>query len=127
MAEVRYTKSHEWCRLEGDVAVIGITKHAVDELGDLTFLDYRTEPGLEIAQVDVFGEIDSVKATSELYAPVGGEVTEVNEEFKDEDKLGVLSESPEGDGWLIKIKVSDPAEHAALLDAEAYKQHCADA
>jgi glycine cleavage system H protein len=126
MAETRYTQSHEWCRLDGDVATVGITKHAVDELGDLTFLDYRAEAGADVAKGDVFGEIDSVKATSELYAPLAGSVVEVNERFKDEDALSGLSEDPEGEGWLIKIKVSDAGEHAGLMDLEAYQKHCAE-
>ncbi|RMG07161.1 MAG: glycine cleavage system protein H [Planctomycetota bacterium] len=125
MAETRYSTSHEWCRLEDGIATCGLTQHAVDELGDLTFLDYRVEPGASVSKGDVIGEIDSVKATSEIYAPVGGTVEAVNERFQNEDELAALSAAPESDGWLVKIKASDPAEFSALLDAEAYRQHCA--
>ena len=125
MAEVRYTKSHEWCRLEDGVGVCGITQHAVDELGDLTFLDYRVEAGQDVAAGDPFGEIDSVKATSELFAPVSGAVEAINERFQDEEQLGSISTDPQGEGWMVKIKISDPAQFEALLDEAAYQEHCA--
>lgn len=124
MGERRYTKSHEWCALEEGVATVGITKHATDELGDLTFLDFKVAAGEDVAKGDTFGEVDSVKATSELYAPVAGAVEAINERFSDESELGALSESPEPEGWLIKIKVSDPAEFEGLLDRAAYEAHC---
>jgi glycine cleavage system H protein len=127
MADVRYSTSHEWCRLEDDLATCGITKHAIEQLGDLTFLDFRVAAGEDISKSDVFGEIDSVKATSELFAPMGGKIEEVNERFSDEDELPAMAESPEGDGWLVKIRVSDPAEFEALLDADAYAKHSAEA
>lgn len=126
MSELRYTKSHEWCSLDGGIATCGISRHAADELNDLTFLDFRVSPGDEVAAGDTFGEIDSVKATSELYAPVSGTVEAINERFKNEEELPVINSSPEDEGWLIKIKVSDPAQHAALMDAAAYATHCAD-
>lgn len=126
MSELRYTKSHEWCSLDGGIATCGISRHAADELNDLTFLDFRVSPGDEVAAGDTFGEIDSVKATSELYAPVSGTIEAINERFKNEEELPVINSSPEDEGWLIKIKVSDPAQHAALMDAAAYAAHCAD-
>ena len=125
MAEARYTKSHEWCRLEDGLAVCGISQHAADELNDLTFLDFRAQPGDELAQGDVFGEIDSVKATSELFAPVSGTVEAINERFTKEEELPVINTSPETEGWLIKIKPKDPAQVQALMDAAAYQAHCA--
>ncbi len=126
MAGMRYTKSHEWVRLEDGVATCGITQHAVEELNDLTFLDFRVEAGETVEQGQTFGEIDSVKATSELFAPVAGTVEAINERFRDESELPAINASPYEDGWLIKIKVSDPAQHEALLDEEAYKAHCAE-
>ena len=125
MADERYTKSHEWTRLEDGVVVIGITQHAVDELNDLTFLDYRVAAGDAIAVGDVFGEIDSVKATSELFAPVDGTVEAINERFSSEEELPAINEDPMGAGWLVKIKASDPTQLDGLMDAAAYAEHCA--
>ena len=126
MAEVRYTKSHEWARLEDGVATCGITQHAVDELNDLTFLDVRVAVGDEISQGDPFGEIDSVKATSELYAPVSGKVEAINERFKSEEELPAINRDPLGEGWLIKIRASQPAELEQMMDEAAYKAHSAE-
>jgi glycine cleavage system H protein len=126
MADRRYAESHEWCSLEGDVATVGISKHAAEELGDLTFLDYRVEAGGAVAKGDTIGEIDSVKATSEIYAPVAGTVEAINERFQNEDELAAISGDPEGaDAWLVKIKVADAAEVEALMDAAAYEAFCA--
>jgi glycine cleavage system H protein len=126
MADARYSTSHEWCRLEDGVATCGITQHAVDELGDLTFLDFRVEVGADVAQGEAVAEIDSVKATSEIFAPVGGAVEAVNDRFANEDELPAMQTAPETEGWLVKIKVSDPAQFEGLMDLEAYKQHCAE-
>ena len=126
MADRRFAESHEWCSLDGDVAAVGISKHAADELGDLTFLDFRVEAGATVAKGDTVGEIDSVKATSEIYAPVSGAIEAINERFQNEDELPALSASPQSDGWLVKIKISDESEFQALLDEEAYKAHCAE-
>ena len=127
MAETRYTEKHEWARLEDDgLVTCGITQHAVDELNDLTFLDYRVAAGDTVEQGQVFGEIDSVKATSELFAPVSGTVEEINERFTSEDELPAINSSPQGEGWMIKIKPSDASQHGALLDESAYKAHCAE-
>jgi glycine cleavage system H protein len=116
----RYTEDHEWVELEGDVATIGITKFAADELGevvyvDLSDLDTKLEPS------DEFGSIESVKTVSGLYAPVSGTVVAVNSSIT--EKPETLNESPEGDSWLIKIKVSDPSDLNALMDHESYQQH----
>ena len=124
MAETRYTKSHEWARLEDGVVTIGVTQHAVDELKDLTFLDYRVEADESIKQGDVFGEIDAVKATSELFAPVSGTVLALNEALEDGSELGVLSTSPEGEGWLIKLRPDDASELEQLFTAAEYAAHC---
>jgi glycine cleavage system H protein len=126
MAEVRYTKSHEWARLEDDGLVsCGITQHAADELNDLTFLEYRTEAGEALEVGQVFAEVDSVKAASELYAPVDGSVEAINELFQDEDQLAKINASPEGEGWMIKIRPAKPEQHSALMDKAAYEAHCA--
>ena len=95
MAETRYAESHEWASLEGDTAVIGITKHAADALTDLTFLDIKLKKGDKVKKGQVFGEIDSVKATSELFAPVSGTVADVNARFQDEDELVAINKTPE--------------------------------
>ena len=123
MANVRYSTSHEWCSLEDDIATCGITQHAVDQLNDLTFLEYRVAAGDDVSRGDVFGEIDSVKATSELFVPMTGKVEAINERFENEDELPAINASPEDEGWMVKIRVSDPTEHAALMDAEAYAAH----
>lgn len=126
MADRRYAQSHEWCVLAGDVASVGISQHASDELGDLTFLDYRVAVGDTVAQGDTVGEIDSVKATSEIYAPVAGTVEAINERFQSEDELPAITSNPErDDAWLVKIKVSDPAAVEDLMDAAAYEAFCA--
>lgn len=126
MAGLRYTKSHEWARVEGDVATIGISQHAVDELNDLTYLDFRVEEGDAIERGAVFGEVDSVKATSELYAPVSGTVEAINARFRNEAELPTINASPYDEGWLIKIKLSDPSQLDEMLDEDAYKRLCAE-
>ena len=118
--ELKYSKEHEWVRIEGDTAVIGITDHAQAELGDITFVEVP-EVGATIRQNDVFGTIESVKAASDLYAPLSGKVTEVNEDLMDHPEN--INQSPYGDGWMLKIKLSDPSELNMLMDAEAYLEH----
>lgn len=117
-ADLKYTKSHEWVRLEGDVATIGITDHAQSELGDVVFVDLPS-PGRALAAHDNFGTVESVKTVSDLYSPVAGEVLEVN------PKLGAQSElvntDPYGDGWMVKLKLSDVSQLEELLDARAYE------
>jgi glycine cleavage system H protein len=117
-AELRYTKEHEWIRVEGDVAYVGITDYAQSELGEIVFLDINTE-GETIAQSEVFGSVEAVKTVSDLNMPVTGEVLEVNEAINDNPEL--VNSDPYGEGWMIKIQVADPAELDALLDAAAYQ------
>lgn len=126
MAEKRFSRTHEWCEVDGDLATCGISKHAADELGDLTFLDFRVSAGGTIKQGDVFGEIDSVKATSELFSPVSGSVEAVNERFQDADQLGVLSQSPEAEGWIMKVRLSAPGEVQKLMSRADYDTFCAE-
>ena len=115
--ELRYTKDHEWVRVEGDVAVIGITQHAQDQLGDVVFVELP-DVGSTFETGDTFGTVESVKAVSDLYAPVSGEVTEINEALEDGPE-SVNSEPYEG-GWMIKVKVTSGLDD--LLSAEDYEK-----
>ena len=115
---VKYTKEHEWIRLEGDVAYVGITDYAQEQLGDIVFVDIPTE-GETLAADEVFGTIEVVKTISDLFLPVTGEILEQNEALADQPEL--VNQAPYGEGWLIKIKPTADADFDSLLDAEAYK------
>ena len=115
---LRYTNEHEWIRVEGDVAYVGITDYAQSELGEIVFVDINTE-GETVGQNEVFGSVEAVKTVSDLNMPVTGEVLEVNETINDQPEL--VNNDPYGEGWMIKIQVANPAELDTLLDAEAYK------
>ncbi|XP_024382051.1 uncharacterized protein [Physcomitrium patens] len=117
---LRYSKSHEWTRLEGDTAVVGITHHAQEALGDVVFVDLP-EVGKAISQGDSFGSVESVKAVSDVYSPVSGEVVEVNSELT--ESPGLVNKGPFEEGWMMKLKLKDPAEVQSLLTAESYKQY----
>ena len=117
-AELRYTNEHEWIRVEGDVAYVGITDYAQSELGEIVFVDINTE-GETVGQNEVFGSVEAVKTVSDLNMPVTGEVLEVNETINDQPEL--VNNDPYGEGWMIKIQVANPAELDTLLDAEAYQ------
>lgn len=119
---LKYAKTHEWLSLSGDVGTIGISDFAVKELTDLVYIGLPSV-GKKLSAGDVFGEIESVKAVSDLYAPVSGEVIEVNESIPND--LDLLSKDAFGKGWLIKLRLSNPAEASSLLEAAAYEQHCA--
>ena len=114
--ELQYTKSHEWVRREEGTATIGITDHAQDELGDVVFVELP-EKGTSFSAGDSFGTVESVKAVSDLYAPVGGEVVEVNETLNDSPEL--INEEPYGGGWMIRLRISEDAD---LLSAEEYEK-----
>jgi glycine cleavage system H protein len=116
--ELRYAKSHEWVRVEGETATIGITDYAQDELTDIVFVELP-KTGASLNAGDEFGVVESVKSVSEIYAPVSGSVLAVNEVLQDRPEL--VNESPYGDGWLIKIKMTDPKEVDRLLDAKGYR------
>ncbi|ADY36539.1 MAG TPA: glycine cleavage system protein GcvH [Candidatus Phocaeicola caecigallinarum] len=116
---VKYTNEHEWIRLEGEEAYVGITDYAQDQLGDIVFVDITTE-GETLDKGEVFGTIEVVKTVSDLFLPIGGEVLEVNPELEEHPEL--VNQDPYGKGWLVKIKPADPSEMDGLLDAEAYKQ-----
>lgn len=116
---LKYSKDHEWIRVEGDVAYVGITDFAQSQLGDIVFVDVTTE-GETLAQNDLFGTIEAVKTVSDAFIPVGGEVLEFNEELNDAPDL--VNSDPYGKGWMVKIKMTNPAELEALLSNEDYKK-----
>ena len=117
--ELKYHKEHDWARIEGDEAVLGITWFAQDSLGELVHFE-PPKDGDSIAKDSSYGEVESVKAVSEVIAPLSGEVLEVNGKVVDEPET--VNADPYGDGWLVRIRLSDPSETEALLDADAYKQ-----
>lgn len=114
---LKYAASHEWVRVEGDVATIGISDFAVSELTDLVYMELP-EVGRTLAKGEVFGQVESVKAVSDLYAPLSGEVAEVNAELPDD--LGRLSDDPYGGGWVMRLKMADAGELNDLMDQAAY-------
>ncbi len=116
--ELYYSKEHEWCRVEGEIATVGITDFAQSELGDVVFLELP-EVGDETGAGDEFGTIEAVKAVAELYAPISGKVTEINEAVVDTPET--VNEDPYGAGWMVKIQMSDTSELEALLDAAGYE------
>jgi glycine cleavage system H protein len=118
-ADLKYSKSHEWVKVEGDTALIGITDHAQAELGDITYLELP-ETGRILAEDETFGTVESVKAVSDLYSPLSGEVVEVNTEII--DAAETINQDAYGAGWLIRIKMTNPQEIERLLSAEQYEQ-----
>lgn len=119
---LKYTEDHEWINVEGDVAIVGITHHAQDALGDVVFVDLP-EVGKSFAQKDVAGVVESVKAAADVYMPVTGEIVEVNEDLRNDPALA--NSDPLGKGWFFKVKLSQPAEVDALLDETAYNKFSA--
>lgn len=115
-----YMKSHEWCKIDGDIATIGISDHAVSHLSDLVFLDLP-QKGTNVTAGESFGEIESVKAVSDLYSPVSGEVVEVNKELP--DNLDWLGSEPYGKAWMMRVKVT--GKSSDLMDSKSYDAHCA--
>ena len=115
--DLRYTKDHEWVRVEGDEAVVGITQYAADQLGDIVFVELP-DLGRSLTQHSTFGVVESVKAVSDLFAPVSGEVTEANGELGANPEL--VNSDPYGAGWMIRVTLADPAQVDALLDPDAY-------
>lgn len=116
---LKYTKDHEWIRLEGNDAYVGITDYAQGELGDVVFVEIETE-GEELGKEDVFGTIEAVKTVSDLFMPVSGKVLEVNEKLEDNPEL--INQDPYGEGWLIKINLNDKSELDELMDASNYEE-----
>lgn len=122
MSNKRFSEDHEWVTLDGDIATVGITDHAQEQLGDVVFVELP-EVGSSVSKGEDAGVIESVKAASELVAPVSGEVVETNGELEDEP--GKVNEDAEGSAWFIKVKLSDKAEYDSLMDADAYKKFIA--
>jgi glycine cleavage system H protein len=118
-ATLKYTKDHEWVKVEGDIATIGVTDFAQKELGDIVYVEIETE-GEEIAQEEVFGTVEAVKTVSDLFMPLSGTITEMNAGL--EDAPETVNSDPYGDGWMIKIKLSDESQLSGLLSAEAYNE-----
>ena len=115
--DLKYSEEHEWLRMEGDTAVIGITHFAQDSLGDVVFVELP-EVGADVKQFEKMGEIESVKAVSDLYCPVGGKVIEVNDSLTDSPEL--VNDSPYGDGWMLKVEMADSSEIERLMSASEY-------
>ena len=115
---LKYSKDHEWIRVEGDEAFVGITAFAASELGDIVFVDVDTE-GESLDQDEVFGSVEAVKTVSDLFLPVAGEILEFNEGL--EDAPEAVNDDPYGEGWMVKIKISDASELDGLMDASAYQ------
>ena len=121
-SNLKYTKDDEWIRVEGEFGYIGITDYAQHELGDITFVDIDPDlVGETLGAEEEFGAVEAVKTTAELTMPVAGEVVEVNETLADEENAKLVNTDPYGEGWMLKIKVSDAAELDNLLDAAAYE------
>jgi glycine cleavage system H protein len=117
--DLKYNRDHDWARVEGDEAVLGITWFAADSLGELVHYE-APEPGASVAKDESYGEVESVKAVSDLIAPLSGEVVAVNQKVVDAPET--VNEDPYGDGWLVRIRLSDPSEVGSLLDLAAYRQ-----
>lgn len=120
MSDARYTKEHEWARADGDVVTVGISDYAQEQLGDVVFVDLP-EVGKTVSKGEAMAVVESVKAASDVYAPVSGEVVEANEALADDPAL--VNSSPEADGWFCRIRLDDKGELDGLMDAEAYKAY----
>jgi glycine cleavage system H protein len=118
--DCKYTKEHEWIRIDGDTGVMGITDHAAEELGDVTFIELP-QAGQEVKKGDAIGTVESVKAASEIYAPAGGTVVDVNSRLEEEPEL--INNSPFEDGWLVKLSLADASELDDLMNAAAYQEY----
>ena len=119
-ADRRYSKEHEWVQVDGDTGTVGITDYAQDQLGDIVFVDLPS-PGTAVKYMEKFGEIESVKAVSELFSPVSGEVTEINAALADNPER--VNDSPYDEGWMAKVRLGDPSELDRLMTAEQYDQY----
>jgi len=116
--ELKYTKDHEWISIDGEIATIGITDYAQGELGDIVYVEIESL-GEELSKEEIFGSVEAVKTVSDLFIPVSGEITEMNENLEDNPEL--INDDPYGDGWIIKMKISDISELESLLSADDYK------
>ena len=118
-AELLYHEEHDWVKVEGDSATFGITWYAQDQLGEVVFFD-PPDAGTQVTKNQPYAEVESVKAVSDVFAPLSGEITEVNEALKDAPET--INDDPYGDGWMVKVRLSDPSEVESLMDAAAYEQ-----
>src|SRR6056300_709413 len=116
-SELKYTKDHEWISIDGEIATIGITDYAQGELGDIVYVEIESL-GEELSKEEIFGSVEAVKTVSDLFIPVSGEITEMNENLEDNPEL--INDDPYGDGWIIKMKISDISELESLLSADDY-------
>ena len=123
MSDVCYTKEHEWIRVDGDLATVGISRHAQEQLGDIVFVELP-EAGRQVSQGGPLAVVESVKAASDVYAPISGEVVETNSAIQDDP--GLVNRSAEDEGWFCKLRISDQGELTKLMDAGAYKAYVAD-
>ncbi|MFY7828220.1 MAG: glycine cleavage system protein GcvH [Flectobacillus sp.] len=119
--ELRYTREHEWIKVDGDVAIVGITDFAQSELGDIVYVEIETL-GQTLAEGDIFGTVEAVKTVSDLFLPIAGEIVEVNETVTDSPEI--INSDAYGEGWLVKIKPSNIAEVEGLMDFDTYKRFC---
>ncbi len=117
---LKYTKDHEYVKLEGNIGIIGVTDYAQSELGDIIYVDITASVGSEVKQGDVLGSIEAVKTVAEVYSPVSGKVIEINSAIK--DNAALVNQDPYGEGWILKIEPSNPAELDNLLDSKAYSE-----
>ena len=117
-SELKYTKDHEWVKVEGDQAIIGITDYAQGELGDIVYVEIEAL-GEDLKKEEIFGSVEAVKTVSDLFLPVSGKITEMNEELEDNPEL--INEDPYEKGWIIKMEIQNPAELDELLDSDSYK------
>ncbi len=122
LPELKYTQNDEWIRVEGKVGAVGITDYAQEQLSDIVFVEVVVGVGESVAKGAVVANVESVKAAAEVYAPVSGKVTEINEALPSNPEW--VNADPYGQGWMLKLEVSDPGELAGLLDAAAYEKHC---
>lgn len=122
-SDLKYTKDHEWLRVEGDTGIVGVTEFATHELGEIVYVEVDTI-GEELKKEDVFGTVEAVKTTSDLFLPVSGEILEFNPEIDENegDNPAIINEDPYGKGWIVRIKITNPSEIEELLDHEAYEK-----
>lgn len=120
--DLKYTENDEWIRVEGETATVGVSDYAQDQLSDVVYVEVLEDPGSELEQGAEFGVVESVKAAADVYMPVGGEIVEVNGELPEAPER--INTDPYGEGWIIKIRISDPAELDGLMDSEAYAAYC---
>lgn len=119
-AELKYSKDHEWVRVDGNIAFIGITDFAQDQLGDIVYVDIEVEEGDEVAPNEVFGSVEAVKTVSDLFMPISGKILEINEGLEDAPES--INSDPYGEGWILKVEITEPEDLDNLLDAEGYKE-----